>query len=203
MWESFLVIIVVVEAVWILSSIFRGADEERKGPRAPQNPRVPNQPSVRQRASPTSVDRFLEEINRRRRETAERQAAVSPQPPRAPERARPAPRSETLPAPSRQTRIVLGSPPVADVIREKTRQPIAEDTPKVSVSPVPVPPVSRAVPAPGSASPVTLAVPKIPAHRKAPDYSILLPLLRDSESLRTAFVLQEILRPPLARRKRR
>jgi hypothetical protein len=202
MWESFLVIIVVVEAVWILSSIFRGAEEERKGPRPQQNPRVQNQPPVRQRSTPTTVDRFLEEINRRRREAAERQAAVSPQPVPAIERPRPAPRPETRRRVPRLVRLVPGSQPVVEAILESSRPARAEESNPISMSlAAPAVPSEALTPA-GSAVNVTMLGPRAPVPRTSLNSAILVPMLRDPQSLRTAFVLQEILAPPLARRKR-
>src|SRR5262249_14571226 len=106
-FESLLLIVVVVEAVWILSSLFRGHEDERKGQRgrpAPRGPATPPQ-AARPRPAPTNVDRFLEEINRRRREAAERQSVE----PSRPETAAPSERARTpssRPETSRRRRLV-------------------------------------------------------------------------------------------------
>src|SRR5437867_834804 len=92
-WEWVLGIMVVAEMVWILSSLFRGSEEERRGPGQRPGSRRGDSPAARQRPASSNVDRFLEEINRRRREAAERQVGVP-----ARRLATPAPAARTPPS---------------------------------------------------------------------------------------------------------
>src|SRR5437879_3758201 len=91
----FLLIAVAMEVLWILSSAMRKKDEdaERQRPERPERPR--------QRTLPTNVDRFLEEINRRRQEVQSRPTVLAPP--------RPRPVSPVDEVPRR--RVDAGSPP--------------------------------------------------------------------------------------------
>ena len=197
MAEPIIYIVILATAVLFLSNIFRGEKESRETKR----PRPGNRP----RPQGADVDQFLEEINRRRREGNERRAAkaVPPAPAtpsRRPEPRRPEPpqRTPRIPSESRPTRsaripvlkeqtplIVKAAPPVAT-------RPSSEDvTPLV---------VAEAEP---QAAASAYSAAQIPVRPPAPAAARLLPLLHSRETLRSAILLQEILSPPLARRRKR
>ena len=224
MFESLLLIVVVVEAVWILSSLFRGSEEEhRAGQRRAPGPGRGEAPGSRPRAAQTNVDRFLEEINRRRREAAERQGGSPPRPAPAPERPRvaapssEAPRRPLVRVPVPVARTGPSTPPAPSPRRaDRPRLATAERVEVVIAEVVPSPPAPAAAPSPkspGEAFVPTVTSPgRLPGAGSASGYTRkrtvsaaageLLPLLSDRKSIRTAFVLKEIFEPPLCRRDR-
>lgn len=219
MFEPLLLIGLVVFAVWILSSIFRGTEDDRRGQqRPPLTPRDPGASPARQRPPATTVDRFLEEINRRRREAAERQPAPgtarSPVP--TPGKPRPeSPRRQPRPAPT-----ILSPQP--------TRPPAPRRVPpaEVVVAEVQYPqveaiearrPKSAAKPANRSASsppPEKIVVAEVIAVTPNPILGVavrqgrpasaratqLIAMLHNHQMLRNALILHEILGPPLCER---
>jgi hypothetical protein len=222
-FESLLLIVVVVEAVWILSSLFRGSDDNRKGIQRRALPRDGEPATARQRPE-SNVDRFLEEINRRRREAAERQAGTAR--PDTPPVSRPVPAPASLEAPQRRrpgsapvivaTRpapaVVVARQPQAEAFREKPRSqevPLEVELdkpaspPTLAAPPLPVP--ARGPSAVTSLPPVKRVTSSTQTHsrREAPLLNQLLPLLRDRKNLPAALALNEILGPPLSRRSRR
>src|SRR5438132_8209822 len=74
-WEWLVPVFFLV--VWIVSSLIQGAERERSRmnrPRSlPGSDRPPGERTTRR--APTDIDRFLEEVNRRRRQAAERRPA--------------------------------------------------------------------------------------------------------------------------------
>src|SRR5260370_39100226 len=96
-------IVILAAAGLFLSNIFRGDKEAQNSKRTG--------PASRARPPEGDVDRFLEEINRRRREANERRAArgdlpAQPPPPlRRPEPRRPEPPRRNLPSESRPARV--------------------------------------------------------------------------------------------------
>jgi hypothetical protein len=219
MFESLLLIVVVVELVWILSSIFRGTEEDRRGQqRPPLTPRPPGAPASRPRPPATTVDRFLEEINRRRREAAERQGATptaqssapaSPKPRSEPPRRQPRPAPSILsPQPTRP-----GAPrrvPTLEVVVAEVQYPQVEaidarrapPAAKPAFRPAPTAPPEKVVVAEVLAvtPPPALAVPtprSRPASRRAAQ---LIALLHNRQMLGNALLLHEILGPPLCER---
>ena len=174
-WEV-LIIPAIALVVWILTTLFRGAENAQLPPRRERDEFAPTRPA-------TSLDRTLEEARRRRQPPVRRplprpevrrpvllEEVKEPPRPRAPakpivlqlaepEPPRPQPRPEFAPAP----------PP---------RAPAA-------ALPAPVADVARVVPQP--ASPVLAQVRQ---------------LLRSPRSAAAAFVLREILGPPRCRRRR-
>src|SRR5262245_9208272 len=64
---------VAIEILWIVTSAMRKKEEEMEQQRRPR-PDPFDRP--RQRTMPTNVDKFLEEINRRRQEAAHRQGTT-------------------------------------------------------------------------------------------------------------------------------
>jgi hypothetical protein len=206
-FESLLLIVVVVEAVWILSSLFRGSEEERRPPAGRPAQRPGTTPN-RTRPPATNVDRFLEEINRRRREAAERQSAQRPAPPppaRTPSRQGPPP---TRPSPPPAQRF----PPVEVVARPQPRVVEAVAVVEERKAPAAQPLPSRAPATSGTETFVPSTVTDVrmavavtspaPVGRAtvSPVLAELLPLLRGRKSLRSAFLLKEIFGRPLCQR---
>jgi hypothetical protein len=71
-WEWLVLVIFLI--VWIVSSLIQGVEKERsrmnRQRSLPGGDRLPGERATRR--APTDIDRFLEEVNRRRREAAER-----------------------------------------------------------------------------------------------------------------------------------
>ena len=194
-WAIWLILLIPV-AVSILSLLFRATKEEprRPGRMRPGEGPVAGRP---QRRSVSDIDQFLEEINRRRREAAERRRAAEA--PSAPVRPAPPEDRPPLPPPVRARPL---PPPVVKPPRrpERERQepPRLREQEKIIIAEV-VPSARQsgpAMPAPEAAAQVAVATPR-PA---SPALTQLLPLLRSRQGLRTAFLLQEILGRPVCRR---
>ena len=214
-WEWLLGIMVLAEMVWILSSLFRGTEEERKGPGQRAGVRRGDSPANRPRPTASNVDQFLEEINRRRREAAERQGTeLSPGKtaarktiprPDNPER-RSVPLTQPLPSAAARPRFAnVAAPPLPSAaIRAKAESIVVRPD-----TPAPQPDSSRFEPPavgevilvsrPVQVSPVAAAAETRPS---APSTMIsqLVPLLRTNRSLQAAVMLHEILGPPRCRR---
>jgi hypothetical protein len=170
----------VVFFLWIVNGLLRGSDDERRQERArpPQGERGnPARPARRQ---PSDIDRFLEEV-RRRRETQDRRPAA-PAPAKAPEAARPRPS---------QPPTVVRPQPVAQParVRESERQAIAEVIPLV----LPATAALRPLPAVN----VTPTVPQTDPIQP------FLDMLHKPEILWTAMMIREIFGPPACRRQNR
>ena len=102
-WEWLVPVLLLI--FWIVSSLLQGLEKERA--RANRQRSVPGgdrPPGERPSRRPSSdIDRFLEEVNRRRRQAAERRPASGgrekpPVPTVGPAAAMPRPRSSTRPA---------------------------------------------------------------------------------------------------------
>ncbi len=189
-------IVILAAAVLFLSNIFRGDKEAQNSKRTG--------PANRARPPEGDVDRFLEEINRRRREANERRAAKSdlpaqpPPPLRRPEPRRPEPPRRSLPSESRPARV-----PQAPVPKVQTPSVLKKAPPVVlPVSPVVAAPVVVAEVKPPPLSPAPAAA-KVTSRAPSPAVARLLPLLHSRQTLRAAILLQEILGPPLAHRRKR
>jgi hypothetical protein len=223
MFESLLLIVVVVELVWILSSIFRGTEDDRKGQqRPPLTPRAPGAsgPPRTQRPPATTVDRFLEEINRRRREAAERQTPAGQIRPQVPVPGRPRsleprpepPRRQPRPAPAVVTP-PLARPPApgrlpAEVVVTEVQYPQVEEIEARRPRPA-VKPASS----PAASPPEKVVAAEVIEVRPRPDKAAtrqtrpaparaaqLMAMLQNRQTLRNALVLNEILAPPLCER---
>jgi hypothetical protein len=173
----FWLLIVIPIIIFVVSVMLKGL-----APKAPggEDEVQPDEPSQRTRPTATDVERFLAEINRRKRE-AERDDIREPPPRREPRRER----RQRQPATAQPSR----TRPVT-VLRvseeEASRLPVVqavEDEP-VSVAPA-APPVVYLPAMSKPASPVLKEV---------------LPLLRSARGRKAAVVLQEILGPPRCRR---
>ena len=188
-WEI-LIIPLIALGVWILSTLFKGGEDERlkRGARRPGDlsGRMPPRRPV------TDLDRFLEEA-RQRREAEERRQAPPPPPPirtaiaRSPLRERPSQSREAPVARPAPTAIRKGEVPVAiPVARPVSRPPVAELVllePADEAAPPPAPPTTRVA-------------------RPSPIVQQVRSLLSKPQTAGAAFVLREIFAPPLCRRRR-
>jgi hypothetical protein len=219
--ESLLLIVVVVEAVWILSSLFRGSDEDRKALQRRPLAREGEPPNPRQRPPMTNVDRFLEEVNRRRREAAERQAGMTRSESTVQTRPRPSSPRPELPGqrrPGSAPVAVTATPVSALVVARQPKAEVARDKRRSATEPLEV-----ELDTPGSPGPKAAPVAAAPAgvlsattkqqpaehatsstltlaRRASPTADQLLSLLRERRNLPAALALKEILGPPLSRR---
>ncbi|HKI36651.1 MAG TPA: hypothetical protein VKA46_32650 [Gemmataceae bacterium] len=176
---EFLIIPIIVVAVWIVSTLLRGADDSKR----------PGRPAQRKPEKATDLDRFLREVQRRR-DTAE---SAEPRPRR--EEARPAqaerrrpPQSRGKGRTSREEAI-----PVVLAVEEVAPSELVGGAPVMSVLTAPPLPEIPRMPADTSAA----SVPESPALVG------LRELLQTRDGLRQAMILQEVLGPPLSRRGRR
>jgi hypothetical protein len=199
-WEI-LIIPLIALGVWVLGTVFRGAEDERQKALR-QQPRRPGGPRPPQRRPATDLDRFLEEARRRR------EAAARPAPPPPPVARPPEPRpAERLPLRQREqarptavTRRPEPPPPpplpLAEAVTVRRAEPVAEARPAVVVEAVPAPP-----PPPAPPAPATVEVRARTATGAAVQDQVAA-LLRSPRGAGAAFVLTEILGPPLCRRGR-
>src|SRR5438874_2417353 len=197
---EFWIVPVIAAGVFILGSLLRNREEERKqGRRGPGD----DAGQLRRRSS-TDLDRFLEEA-RRRRQMGETPPAP---PPRPVERPVSRPRIETPVTPQRRRPPQPKAQPAATprrASRPGIPQVIAVAEPVLEAVPVleHLPPSLRAPPAPPSAP----ARPDAPTGAVVSRPTVSAPLapvaalLRSPKGLRAAFVLQEVLGPPLSRRR--
>ncbi|HXG12966.1 MAG TPA: hypothetical protein VNK04_24625, partial [Gemmataceae bacterium] len=101
-WEIWLVPLIAM-AVWILGSLLRGGLEERQRDNLPR-PGPGGGPEGGRPSRPVSdLERFLEEVHRRRQAAAEKRERESPREPpsSSPERVESRPRPRSVPAPVR------------------------------------------------------------------------------------------------------
>ena len=214
-WEILIVPLIAL-GVWILSTVFRGAEEAKDKPRRQADGAIPP------RRPTGELDRFLEEA-RRRREKAQRIPSPEPEPDREPQRSLPA---AVLPAAT--------PPPPRPAPRKREPQPMdaprkREAAPANSARALNDPLMGRIEDRPSFANPVseqakpmmalptnmeTPALPTLPTptmntpatssdqNRRdaSPLRAALSALLRDRKTLATAFILHEILDKPLSKR---
>jgi hypothetical protein len=198
-WEIWLVPLIAL-AVWILGSLLRGGVEEppRNDPQpnggGPVRGRPPQRPM-------TDLDRFLQEVHRRRQGGEQHQTELpemAPPPQRAerqpaPARAMPTPTRQPPRRPPRPT-----TPPVKRTPRGKPAEAIVVRLPVAE----PAKQLEQVVPEVVALSPATVPTPPPPPPPPAvagPPPS-LATLLSTPEGLRNAFILREILAPPLCKR---
>lgn len=174
------ILIAIAIGVWVLFNLFRGAEEELRdeGRRTEKHGRSESLSS--------DVDRFLEEINRRRRDAMARETgAPSAEPP---ERRRPSPATQRE-APQRRRQETI--PTVVPVSRGRSAPPpVVELVVEPVVTPVDLTPLLPTSPSPSTTE-----------RTVSPAVTQLMKLLRNPQSLRTAFMLQEVLGPPRCRRR--
>jgi hypothetical protein len=189
------VIPVVAVVVWIIGSIWRNAEAAKKaqaaGPRPPQRPK----------ARTSEIDRFLEEINRRRQAQAAPPAVTEeptppkpvPQRPRPPVRPRPV-AAKPKPVPRPATPPPLGRPVVieAEAVeivvppRQEHKSPLAS---KIAAGELRASELLKSSPAPR-------------AYR-SPALVQVMELLQSPQGFRSAVMLTEVLGPPRSRRRGR
>lgn len=173
-WE---LIIPVLLFVWMVVSLIRKTDEERRGRTQKSSER--ERTAERQRSRPAGeIDRFLEEVNRRR-QSAER---------------RPKPSPEAKSRPVRQRSV-----PVAPAVRPEPRRPLtppAEAVVAVAVpAALPVNNLQWPWQEPGTVKRASPSAPPTNALEQ------VVALLRSPQSVSAAVILREILDAPLCRRR--
>jgi len=181
-----LIIPAVAVAIWaIRTAMEKGAEPNRNLP--PQG-----RPAGRPRSASAEIDRFLEEVNRRRQEQ-QRQARRPVEPPPA----RPV-TVEIEPTPPSRARPVYRPRPA---VPPPVRRPIPE--PVVLAVAEPVIPEVIAAPTVANFTSPTMAPQPPRVSRPVPPYmQELSAMLRSPKSVRTAFVLTEVFGKPLSRRRR-
>jgi hypothetical protein len=196
-WEWLISVLFVLAL--IVNSFLRRNDEERRTSR-PRLPGEPDRPPVERtpRRTGTDIDRFLEEVNRRRRQSAEQHTeAGKREPPTVIPQAKPVP---AKPRP-RPTKPAGGTPSrPAPALRPAPERRVSE--PVVVAEVVPVSPQPKVM---AKVEHVVgrLAAPAPPPTRTAApptDLVGLVALLRSPQSLRTAIMLREIFDSPRCRR---
>jgi hypothetical protein len=195
MWNAVTVIIGISVIMWILSSLFSTRESPKPEPRRTE-PRKP--PASRPRSTASDIDRFLEEVNRRRQQAAGKEKTETPPVPTVlpakPRRPKP-PRAETPakrplnpPAVRREVPVevvaVVPSKPSSTPSRnasERAEMPAAIVVVEEKPSPAPT-------------------VPPVVARRPlSPALASLVPLLTSRDQLRSALLLPEILGQPRCR----
>lgn len=179
-WQIWIVPVIAL-AVWILLQM--------RAPDAP--PQLPRQRPLegdRPRQPTGDVGRFLEEIERLRRQSAPERRE---QPPEPVESAGPAAFERPSPPP----------PPRPTIEKPKVKKP--RPVPVTVVAPAATLPILDVLPVdpPRPQGAPTVAAPQKP-RRVAPATAQLTSLLQTPGSLQTAILLQEVLGPPKCRRKR-
>jgi hypothetical protein len=201
-WEWLVPVAVVF--FWIVGSLIQGVEKERarmNRPRLPGGDRPPGERSPRRPA--TDIDRFLEEVNRRRRQAAERRPVPSGRekpaaPVLGPAAPTARPRGSTRPGSGRPAVQVPSVPPSSGRILDAL--PATDNTAAAEILAV-----ASALHAPPSPSFPTETVPTSRSGNAVVENapSLLPPLvelLRTEDNLRTAVILHEILGPPRSRR---
>jgi hypothetical protein len=182
-------IILTGTAVLFLSNVFRQVRDERE--RTQQRRVPPSRPA-------SNTEQFLEEVNRRRQQASERGKSAPPV------------RRVILtpaPAPVSRREVTSRKPPRTDRPRQ-TSAPLSRPAAASSSRLLDVVPADRpgveAEPAstPASVEPIRSGAGKVTVRPPPRLLAQLTPLLRSRETLRAAFVLHEILGPPLCHHKR-
>lgn len=170
---------VVVLIVWLVSTILKSRENAE--------PVRARQPGGGDGRKPTSdIDRFLQEIDRLKRKSAEERG----------ETARPVPRPKP----------VQSVPRVRPVVRPVRLEPAsrvmaAEPPPVVTAAPLVIPPGPTFVTPSTPPAPARPATTQVAGPRLSPAAAVALGLLRSPRSLAAALVLQEVLGPPKSQRR--
>jgi hypothetical protein len=208
---------VIALGIWILSNLLTNREEEKRPARPVRRPAAGDESGRPQQPVLTDLDRFLQEVNRRRQAAearaanpaqarppvpapvpiAERPARV-PRPEPAPPRVRPVPtsqparRSTPRPSPPVRRSSTRDEPPLAlpvEVVVARASDRVPERAAIIfpAAAPAPVAPPNSPEEAP-------------PPVRRSQSSGSLRELLTSRDSVRTAIVLREIFDPPLAAR---
>lgn len=205
MGNSAWIIVLIAVVVWIVIHLVRGQQSETTEDQPDDLSR--GESPGRTRQPPREVNRFLEEINRRRRE-AER-PRVSPAARR--EETQPSPRRVQPARPEQLPRPVAAAMPVARRLPSESARSIPAVLEVIEEAPARLARAPGRVPEAAVVSPVlsveTLSAieQKSPAavlKKKAPAFTSIAPFLCAPQSLRTLVVLQEVFGPPRCRRRR-
>jgi hypothetical protein len=184
---------ILIFLIWIISTLIRNAQEEQQNTRPTRSSEGPRTPG----RSQTEIDRFLEEVNRRRRLAAERRGSEA-----TPIQIQPAVALE-------RPQVLVPRPPV---VRPATPKPIpVRTTPYrgkaesiVIAEIVEAEPVkSQVTVAPTSIRPSVGTIPIATSRETgpaAPSPGGLPAILGSADGLGAAWLLREILGPPRCRR---
>jgi hypothetical protein len=201
-WEWLVLVIFLI--VWIVSSLIQGVEKERsrmnRSRSLPGGDRPPGErPS---RRAPTDIDRFLEEVNRRRRQAAERR-------PGSPGRDKPPAATVGPLAPTSRPRVAARPAsgktigPVQRVPSGRIPEaiPVTETTAAAEI--LAVASVMHAPPAPANAAETSPIVTGVSAEveKESPALPPLAELLGTPDNLRTAVLLHEIFSAPRSLRR--
>ena len=189
---------VLIVLVYIVGHFLRSSQKEEDGRRTPVRRTRPGEENTSRRGS-TDIDRFLDEVNRRRRQSLERRSGpIEEQPPlRVPpqvvrQRRTAAPQRPQVSVPVSRGRSVPPRP--ASLPRSVDPAPVIEVLPVVEIPPSPLPQVEPAW------QPTQAPTPGAVQDSPTSTVSTLTNLLSKQDNLRAAIILQEILGPPLSRR---
>lgn len=188
---------IIAFIVWIIAQVIR-AGQQANVPPPPQRPPQPRP----QRAADAEIERFLEEINRRRQAQRERPAEAPP-----PRREVPTVQPVEAPAPKPRPRPVPRAKPVSQPppVRRPPAPSLVEPLPTPAAPPpIPVPPVPDLVQAAqAEAAAVAEEIGRLEfkpiAPVKRPEPPPLLKRLREmltSDGIRTAILVNELIGPP-------
>jgi hypothetical protein len=212
-WEVLIVPLIAL-GVWILSTLFKGEEDERVRQRRPGFDGAPGVP----RRPVTDLDRFLEEA-RRRRETGERPREAAPRP--APPQSQPRVSRPALPSASSPPRATPPRRPARSAPSSAPRRRAPDPAELIPLTrPEVIPPQEVVIPLAAQAEPKIVRVEPVapqtvPAQPQTPSGSavtrptvVLSPivaqvrsLLRTPQSAAAAFVLREIFAQPICKRR--
>jgi hypothetical protein len=212
-WEVWLVLIVGA-AVWIVGHLLKQSAEEdsKRGPRPPVPPnRRPGAPPGQQPGRPQSsseLDRFLQEVARRKQAAEQQRGREAAQKQQARRPARPGQQTSDR-SPRRRADVVPEVIAVEPVRQRATVDRALETT-------VPVAQPARRVEPPATVFPaevVEVLLPAAPAasarlfpatrrQTASPTLQKLAGMLHNKDDLRAGILLREILERPLSRRRR-
>jgi len=205
-WRGWLIPLVVIIVV-VISNLARIAQDEKKKKTTRRRP-GPGDNVPRPRRTQSDAERFLEEIDRRRREAGEQrkvplvqQKAVPHA--RAPRRETPT-AAEAMPTTVPVTRRAALPVPAREIPMPSRRQPSPKPLPQSGqITPILEEiVVATVVPTPVGAGDVSAGAPAavITVKPHTPTAVMLRQLLRSPDAVKTAIVLREVLDRPLCHR---
>jgi hypothetical protein len=215
-WEIWFALIAAA-AIWIVGHLLKQSaqndekrDQARPGPGERRPPGRPPGAGPRQAPARSELDRFLQEVNRRK-QLAEQQQGRTQQSPQERRPARPRTVTVDRPPPRRVAEPVREVIPVEPAPTRRAEPAPVLELAEVEARPATVLPTATAAavpvaPAAGAAGPVVLtpmtAFP--PTRRRAPSPALrrLGGMLRSADDLRAAIMLREILDRPVCHRRR-